>query len=291
MNLIPLEDNFKKILSRLDVEYIEEILNDNEFFEWDGFPQSGTKEKWIEIILKNATIFESFIDDLFFNSNKKDRKLMCDDLGINSNSKAGELKKKILDKVNETIDNRDIQNKISFLSSAFLVDELEYILDKYEMSTAGKKERLVKNIASNDFLLGKAMIEWKKELQKDNIKKICNSLDIDSEGNRENLLQRINDYVFKNEVKIDLQKESVDRTTKSIKNIGKTNSKNLQKNMRRGWSVAQKEIVRIRQEGKCDMCKKFAPGWHYHHVDGDNNNNKMDNCVGLCPNCHYFELK
>ena len=220
-----MEDNFKKILSRLDVEYIEDVLNDNEFFvEWDGFPQSGTKEKWIEIILKNATIFESFIDDLFSDSNKKDRKLMCADLGIDSNSKAGELKKKILDKVNKTIDDRDIQNKINFLSSAFIVDELEDFLDDYSMSTTGKKERLVENIAINDFLVKKSMIEWKKKLQKEDIKTMCESLEINSEGNRENLLQRINDYVFKNESKKDVQNEPLKKINLD-RNLDETHSK------------------------------------------------------------------
>jgi len=40
------------------------------------------------------------------------------------------------------------------------------------------------------------MEEYKRELQKKDAKKICGFLSMDSEGNREELLQRINDYVF-----------------------------------------------------------------------------------------------
>jgi len=199
-------DDFKKILRRYNVDYIDDWWDDL-LFEWDGFSQPGTQEKWMEIILKNATLFVNFIDDLFDNSDKEDRKLMCKDLGINSNFKTAELKKKILDKVNKTIDGRDIQHKINFLSFAFDKSTIQDILADNGMYSTGKKEKLAENIARDDFLVEKSMIEWKKKLQKEDIKKICESIQIDSEGNRENLLQRINDYVFKNESKKDMQNE------------------------------------------------------------------------------------
>ena len=59
--------------------------------------------------------------------------------------------------------------------------------------------------------------------------------------------------------------------------------------VRRGWTVDEKEQVRIRQDGKCAHCGKPPPRWDYHHVDGDRSNNSMSNCEGLCPNCHSVE--
>ena len=59
--------------------------------------------------------------------------------------------------------------------------------------------------------------------------------------------------------------------------------------VRRGWTVEEKEQVRIRQDGKCAHCGKPPPRWDYHHVDGDRSNNSLDNCEGLCPNCHSVE--
>jgi len=68
------------------------------------------------------------------------------------------------------------------------------------MSSMGKKEELVKNVARNDLIVKRAMEECKRELQKDDAEKMCDFLSIDSEGNREELLQKINDYVFKNQL-------------------------------------------------------------------------------------------
>jgi len=56
---------------------------------------------------------------------------------------------------------------------------------------------------------------------------------------------------------------------------------------RKGWSEVEKEQVRIRQDGKCAKCQKPPPArWEYHHMDSDTSNNSLDNCEGLCPNCH-----
>jgi len=59
--------------------------------------------------------------------------------------------------------------------------------------------------------------------------------------------------------------------------------------VRKGWTVDEKEKVRIRQDGKCAHCTKPPPRWEYHHIDGDRSNNSLDNCEGLCPNCHSVE--
>jgi len=55
---------------------------------------------------------------------------------------------------------------------------------------------------------------------------------------------------------------------------------------RRGWTEIQKEQVRMKQNGICNMCSRPPPRWEYHHVDGDPSNNDIRNCEGLCPNCH-----
>ena len=56
------------------------------------------------------------------------------------------------------------------------------------------------------------------------------------------------------------------------------------------WTEVEKEQVRIRQDGKCAKCQKPPPArWEYHHMDGDRNNSSLENCEGLCPNCHSIE--
>jgi hypothetical protein len=58
---------------------------------------------------------------------------------------------------------------------------------------------------------------------------------------------------------------------------------------RRGWTPNEQRQVRIRQDGKCAHCGDPPPRWHYHHVDGNRSNNRMNNCEALCPNCHEVE--
>ena len=59
--------------------------------------------------------------------------------------------------------------------------------------------------------------------------------------------------------------------------------------VRKGWTPDQKEQVRIRQDGKCAHCQKPPPRWEYHHKNGNRSDNSLDNCEGLCPNCHSVE--
>ena len=59
-----------------------------------------------------------------------------------------------------------------------------------------------------------------------------------------------------------------------------------EKIVRHGWTEVQKEKVRYRQDGKCANCKRPPPRWEYDHIDGNRSNNDLDNCQGLCPNCH-----
>jgi hypothetical protein len=59
--------------------------------------------------------------------------------------------------------------------------------------------------------------------------------------------------------------------------------------VRRGWTPNERRQVRIRQDGKCAHCGDPPPRWEYHHVDGNKSNKSMNNCEGLCPNCHEVE--
>jgi hypothetical protein len=204
-------NKFKKILNRMIVEDIQDQLCGFEHIDsWRGHTSWCSKEELIEIILKNSTLLEYFIGEVFDGDGSSqwlhdtsyplDRKQICADLDIDFNSNIRELKKKILGEVNKNIDNKDIQNKINFISalpfSTFYSYDLKNILDIHGMSSMGEKEELVKNVARNDLVVKRAMKECERELQKDDVKKMCDFLMIDSEGNREELLQKINDYVF-----------------------------------------------------------------------------------------------
>ena len=204
-------NKFKKILNRMIVEDIQDQLYGFEHIDsWRGHTSWCSKEELIEIILKNSTLLEYFIGEVFDGDGSSqwlhdtsyplDRKQICADLDIDFNSNIHELKKKILGEVNKNIDNKDIQNKINFISalpfSTFYSYDLKNILDIHGMSSIGEKEELVKNVARNDLVVKRAMKECERELQKDDVKKMCDFLMIDSEGNREELLQKINDYVF-----------------------------------------------------------------------------------------------
>ena len=206
-----MDNKFKKILNRMIVEDIQDQLYGFEHIDsWRGHTSWCSKEELIEIILKNSTLLEYFIGEVFDGDGSSqwlhdtsyplDRKQICADLDIDFNSNIHELKKKILGEVNKNIDNKDIQNKINFISalpfSTFYSYDLKNILDIHGMSSMGEKEELVKNVARNDLVVKRAMKECERELQKDDVKKMCDFLMIDSEGNREELLQKINDYVF-----------------------------------------------------------------------------------------------
>jgi len=54
---------------------------------------------------------------------------------------------------------------------------------------------------------------------------------------------------------------------------------------KRGWSRDEKEQVRARQYGRCNMCYREPSRWVYDYFDGDKRNNDISNCQGLCPEC------
>ena len=65
----------------------------------------------------------------------------------------------------------------------------------------------------------------------------------------------------------------------------------LQIFQRRGWNSIQKEQVRSRQYGKCNMCFTPPTKWKYDHIDGNKSNNDLNNCQGLCPDCYLIKIQ
>ena len=41
-----------------------------------------------------------------------------------------------------------------------------------------------------------------------------------------------------------------------------------------------------KQRYRCAICKWNAGLFDFDHLDGNRSNNKMSNCIALCPNCH-----
>jgi len=60
---------------------------------------------------------------------------------------------------------------------------------------------------------------------------------------------------------------------------------------RRGWNSVQKEQVRDRQYGRCNMCFTQPSQWKYDYINGNKSNNDLNNCQGLCPNCHSVKTE
>ncbi len=65
----------------------------------------------------------------------------------------------------------------------------------------------------------------------------------------------------------------------------------LQIFQRRGWSSIQKEQVRSRQYGKCNMCFTTPSQWKYDYFDGNKSNNDLNNYQGLCSDCYSVKTK
>jgi len=55
---------------------------------------------------------------------------------------------------------------------------------------------------------------------------------------------------------------------------------------RQEFSESDKKTTRYHQWFRCDECHEFNSNLEFHHKDGQNWNNDISNCQGLCPNCH-----
>jgi len=60
---------------------------------------------------------------------------------------------------------------------------------------------------------------------------------------------------------------------------------------RLGLSGIQKEQVRNRQYGKCNMCFTPPTKWKYDHIDGNKSNTDLNNYQGLCSNCYLIKTQ
>jgi hypothetical protein len=60
---------------------------------------------------------------------------------------------------------------------------------------------------------------------------------------------------------------------------------------RQGLSGIQKDQVRDRQYGKCNMCFTPPTKWKYDYIDGNKNNNDLNNCQGLCSDCYLIKTQ
>ena len=68
-------------------------------------------------------------------------------------------------------------------------------------------------------------------------------------------------------------------------------NKNFKIFQRHGWSGFEKDQVRERQYGKCNMCFTPASRWKYDYIDGNKNNNDLINCQALCPDCYSVKTE
>jgi len=55
---------------------------------------------------------------------------------------------------------------------------------------------------------------------------------------------------------------------------------------RKSFSQTTQEITLIKQDYRCNMCKKKLDVINFDHIDGNRFNNSISNCQALCPNCH-----
>ncbi len=60
---------------------------------------------------------------------------------------------------------------------------------------------------------------------------------------------------------------------------------------RLGWNSIQKEQVRDRQYGRCNMCFTQPSQWKYDYINGDKSNNELNNCQGLCAHCYSVKTE
>lgn len=217
-------ENFSKVLDTFDKDSIIDIVD--RFY----LPKAGKKAKHIERILKNYTILEYAIKKLVNESNKGELIDISEELGMESDGSVSELKQQILQKLNKTINEKDLQNKIKFLNVCFDKDSLFEILENYNLPKAGKKEKLMESIAKNDTMMEYALNLWKSSY-KDEIEDSCKSLGIDSEGSKEKLVERIRDYLFRKEKTSNTNKRISDKFEKSISNQSKTQTDGKKKNI------------------------------------------------------------
>ena len=186
-------EDFRKVLITFSKEELMKILYHFKF------SASGKKEKLVENILKNPTFREYGINKIIGKKARRDLIKICKGLGIESDASASELKQHILQKLDKTIDNKDLQKQSKFLDICFNKNLYVRKIKKFKLSTSKKKSDLIELIAKNDSIMLSTFMEWKSISDKPDIKDCCEELGIKSDGKRKDLETRIEDYLFKKE--------------------------------------------------------------------------------------------
>ena len=212
-------EGFRKVLSTLSKEELVDVSGNF------NLPTSGKKEKLVEIISKNLTVLEDIIETIVKESPKYVLIEVCEILGIESDASVSELKQQILQKLDEVIDNKDLQKQIRFLDIALDYDDLDDMLDEFELPASGKKSDLCELIAKNDSVMLSSFVFWKSISAKDEVEDCCDSLGIKSDGVRKDLETRIEDYLFKKEKNVsnNIESETNDRKKRNISKNKKDN--------------------------------------------------------------------
>ena len=58
------------------------------------------------------------------------------------------------------------------------------------------------------------------------------------------------------------------------------------KRERKLFTAEVKRVILRKQRNKCAYCRGNPGVLDFDHKDGNRSNNKLSNCVALCPNCH-----
>ena len=224
-----------------DKDYLIEILE--EF----NIPKAGKKEELVKRILKNTTILEYAIKGLLRDSYKQELVNISEDLGIDSSGNVSELKQSILDELEKDTEDKSLQNKIAVVDACLDKDSIIEIMEEFNRPKAGKKLKLVEVIAKNQSMLEYAIKIGVRDAYKEDVEDLCDKLGIDSDGNKKDLENRIQDYLFKKETSKEDRKETVEKKhqerTESPKNKGDISIEDLHNNFLRFTWRDMEEIV------------------------------------------------
>jgi len=55
---------------------------------------------------------------------------------------------------------------------------------------------------------------------------------------------------------------------------------------RRLFSKLNQDKAIKNQNNRCKDCRKKSDVFEFHHANGDRTDNRFENCLALCPNCH-----
>lgn len=69
------------------------------------------------------------------------------------------------------------------------------------------------------------------------------------------------------------------------KKSGSTGTQDYRDVKRKDFSFQTKEMVKIKQLGKCKRCGRIPTHWEFDHIAG-RGDNSIGNCQGLCRDCH-----